>query len=64
MKNKKQKPNPAPLWITAIKKLDEEFVEVRAEFGPLGSEYYLTASFGIEAAKELSIGTKLLLSLG
>jgi hypothetical protein len=64
MEANKQKASPAPLWVTAIKQLDDEFIEVVAHFGGIGSKYHLTATFGIEAAKELRIGTKLLLDIG
>ena len=64
MKDNKQKPSPAPLWVTAIKQIDDEFVEVTAHFGGVGSKYRITATFGIEAAKQLRIGTKLLLDIG
>jgi hypothetical protein len=63
MEDNKQKPSPATLWVTAIKQLDDEFVEVTAHCG-FGSKYYLKASFGIEATKSLRIGTKLVLDIG
>jgi len=65
MEDNKQKANPAPFWVTAIKQIDDEFVEVVAHFGGLGSKYYLKVTFGggIKGVKELRIGTKLLMDI-
>ena len=66
MKDNKHKSTPCPFWVTAIKQLDDEFVEVTAHFGGVGSKFYLKTTVGTEslATKELRIGTKLLLDIG
>ena len=55
MENNQQKSNGCPFWVTAIKQIDDEFVEVVARFGGFKGKLYVKTTIPVEAARELDL---------